>query len=62
MKNNDKWSALSMSERADLIKLYVSNGVTSLNELVDKPLLVKSSNASYIELSIPEKSRSPSKD
>lgn len=28
---NDKWSALSMSDRADLIKLYVSNGITSLD-------------------------------
>lgn len=31
VKNKDRWSALSMSERADLIKLYVSNGITSLN-------------------------------
>lgn len=33
MGNKDKWSALSMKERADLIKLYVSNGVTSLNDI-----------------------------
>lgn len=32
-KNKDRWSALSMSERADLIKLYVSNGVTSLDDI-----------------------------
>ena len=30
VNNKDKWSALSMSERADLIKLYVGNGITSL--------------------------------
>ena len=30
---NDRWSALSMSDRADLIKLYVSNGITSLNDI-----------------------------
>lgn len=33
VKRNDRWSALSMSERADLIKLYVGNGVTSLNDI-----------------------------
>lgn len=32
-KRNDRWSALSMSERADLIKLYVSNGITSINDI-----------------------------
>lgn len=32
-RNNDRWSALSMKERADLIKLYVSNGITSLNDI-----------------------------
>lgn len=32
-KNKDRWSALSMSERADLIKLYVSNGITSLDAI-----------------------------
>lgn len=30
MKNNDRWSALSMQERADLIKLYTSQGITDL--------------------------------
>ena len=30
---NDRWSALSMSDRADLIKLYVSNGITSLDTI-----------------------------
>lgn len=30
---NDRWSALSMSERADLIKLYVNSGITSLNDI-----------------------------
>jgi hypothetical protein len=33
MKNKDRWSALSMKERADLIKLYVSNGITSLDNI-----------------------------
>jgi hypothetical protein len=33
VKSKDRWSALSMLERADLIKLYVSNGVTSLDEI-----------------------------
>lgn len=33
VKNKDKWSALSMKERADLIKLYVSNGITSLDNI-----------------------------
>lgn len=33
VKNKDRWSALSMSDRADLIKLYVSNGVTSLDTI-----------------------------
>lgn len=33
LNKKDKWSALSMSERADLIKLYVSNGVTSINDI-----------------------------
>ena len=30
---NDRWSALSMSDRADLIKLYVSSGITSLDDI-----------------------------
>lgn len=33
MNNKDKWSALSMTERADLIKLYVSNGITNINNI-----------------------------
>lgn len=33
LNEKDKWSALSMSERADLIKLYVNNGITSLNDI-----------------------------
>ena len=33
IKNKDRWSALSMQQRADLIKLYVGNGVTSLNDI-----------------------------
>lgn len=33
IKNKDKWSQLSMQQRADLIKLYVDNGVTSLNDI-----------------------------
>ena len=33
VKNKDKWSALSMLERADLIKLYVRNGITSLDTI-----------------------------
>lgn len=33
VKNKDRWSALSMSDRADLIKLYVSNGITSLDAI-----------------------------
>lgn len=33
VKNKDRWSALSMSERADLINTYVQNGVLKLNEM-----------------------------
>lgn len=33
VKRNDRWSALSMLERADLIKLYVNNGITSLDDI-----------------------------
>lgn len=29
----DRWSALSLKDRADLIKLYVSNGITSLDTI-----------------------------
>ena len=32
-KNKDRWSALSMKERADLIKLYVNNGTTNLSSI-----------------------------
>lgn len=31
--NKDKWSSLSMRDKADLIKLYVSNGITSLDAI-----------------------------
>ena len=33
VKRNDRWSALSMSERADLIKLYADGGFTNLKEI-----------------------------
>lgn len=33
INKNDRWSALSMQQRADLIKLYVSNGITSLDNI-----------------------------
>lgn len=33
VKSKDKWSALSMSERADLIKLYANNGTTNLSSI-----------------------------
>lgn len=33
MKNNDKWSQLSMQQRADLIKLYVESGITDLRDI-----------------------------
>lgn len=33
VKNKDRWSALSMSERADLINTYMQNGVLKLNEM-----------------------------
>ena len=32
-KINSRWSALSMKDRADLIKLYVESGVTDINEI-----------------------------
>lgn len=31
IKNKDRWSQLSMQQRADLIKLYIVNGITSLD-------------------------------
>ena len=33
MSNKDRWSALSMSERADLINKYVSGGIVDLAEI-----------------------------
>ena len=33
MNNKDRWSQLSIQQRADLIKLYVDNGFTSLNNI-----------------------------
>ena len=30
---NDRWSALSMSDRADLIRLYVAQGITDLKQM-----------------------------
>lgn len=33
MVNKDKWSALSLKDRADLIKLYVESGITDLGEM-----------------------------
>lgn len=32
-KINDRWSALSMKDRADLIKLYLESGITDLREI-----------------------------
>lgn len=31
--NKDRWSSLSMRDRADLIKLYVSNGITNIGTI-----------------------------
>ena len=33
--NNDRWSQLSMQQRADLIKLYISNGISDLKTIRD---------------------------
>lgn len=33
MRNKDRWSQLSMKQRADLIKLYVDSGVTNLDAI-----------------------------
>ena len=33
MSKNDKWSALSMRDKASLIKLFTDNGITSLSEM-----------------------------
>lgn len=32
-KTNDKWSALSMKDRAELINIYVKAGITDLGEI-----------------------------
>lgn len=32
-KNKDRWSSLSMKDRAGLIKVYVSNGITNINTI-----------------------------
>lgn len=32
-KNKDRWSQLSMQQRADLIKIYVDKGITSINSI-----------------------------
>ena len=33
MNNKDRWSALSMQQRADLIKLYIDNGITNIKDM-----------------------------
>lgn len=33
VRNKDKWSKLSMLQKADLIKLYVDSGITNLNSI-----------------------------
>lgn len=33
VKSNDRWSALSLQQRADLIKLYTDNGITNIKEI-----------------------------
>ena len=33
VKNKDRWSALSMKERADLINMYITNGIRELTEM-----------------------------
>ena len=33
MSNRDKWSQLSMQQRADLIKLYVESGIANINDI-----------------------------
>ena len=33
MSNKDRWSALSMSERADLMNMYITNGISDLKEM-----------------------------
>lgn len=34
-KNKDRWSVLSMQQRADLIKLYIKQGITNLDRIKD---------------------------
>lgn len=34
-KNKDRWNQLSMSQKADLIKLYVDSGVSNLNAIIE---------------------------
>ena len=33
MNNNDRWSALSMKDRAALIDIYVKSGITDLGDI-----------------------------
>ena len=33
VKNKDRWSALSMKERADLMNMYITNGISDLKEM-----------------------------
>jgi hypothetical protein len=33
VKSKDRWSALSIQQRADLIKLYTSNGITNIKDI-----------------------------
>lgn len=33
MKNNNKWDSLSIKDKADLMKLYVKNGINNLEEI-----------------------------
>ena len=35
VRNKDRWSQLSMRQRADLIKLYIDSGITDLNSIRD---------------------------
>ena len=34
MKNNNKWDSLSIKDKADLMKLYVKNGINNLEEII----------------------------
>ena len=33
MKNNDRWSALSLKDRADLMNMYITSGISDLKEM-----------------------------